>query len=143
MILQKLYKVSLAFQKIKVKRKVKKINVKVYLTFYWPESRIWTHAYKILDYYLLLHLRALRSSHQRHSVKTGVLRNFAKFSGKHLRQSLFFNKVAGSAFALRHGCSPVNLRYIFRISFPKNTSKGLLFTDTLQHLLKNWAKPMT
>ena len=26
--------------------------------------------------------------------KKGVLRNFAKFTGKHLRQSLFFNKVA-------------------------------------------------
>ena len=27
--------------------------------------------------------------------KKGVLRNFAKFTGKHLRQSLFFNKVEG------------------------------------------------
>ena len=27
--------------------------------------------------------------------KKGVLRNFAKFTGKHLRQSQFFNKVAG------------------------------------------------
>ena len=37
----------------------------------------------------------VRSSHQRCSVKKGVLRNFAKFTGKHLCQSLFFNKVAG------------------------------------------------
>ena len=29
------------------------------------------------------------------SMKTGVLRNFTKFTGKHLCQSLFFNKVAG------------------------------------------------
>ena len=29
------------------------------------------------------------------SVKKGVLRNFGKFTGKHLCQSLFFNKVAG------------------------------------------------
>ena len=29
--------------------------------------------------------------------KKGVLRNFAKFTGKHLCQSLFFNKVAGAA----------------------------------------------
>ena len=36
-----------------------------------------------------------RSSHQRFSVKKGVLRNFAKFTGKHLCRSLFFNKVAG------------------------------------------------
>ena len=36
-----------------------------------------------------------KSSQQRCSVKKGVLRNFAKFTGKHLCQSLFFNKVAG------------------------------------------------
>ena len=30
---------------------------------------------------------------ERCSVEKGVLRNFAKFTGKHLRQSLFFNKV--------------------------------------------------
>ena len=34
-----------------------------------------------------------RSSHQRFYVKKGVLRHFAKFTGKHLSQSLFFNKV--------------------------------------------------
>ena len=38
-----------------------------------------------------------RSSHQRCSAKKGVLRNFAKFTGKHLCQSLFFNKGAGGA----------------------------------------------
>ena len=37
----------------------------------------------------------LRSSHQRCSLRKGVLRNFTKFTGKHLCQSLFFNKVAG------------------------------------------------
>ena len=36
-----------------------------------------------------------RSSHQRCSVRKGVLRNLAKVTGKHLCQSLFFNKVAG------------------------------------------------
>ena len=30
-----------------------------------------------------------------YSVKKGALGNFAKFTGKHLRQSLFFNKVVG------------------------------------------------
>ena len=30
---------------------------------------------------------------------------------------------------LWHGCSPVNLLHIFRISFPKNTSGGLLQTN--------------
>ena len=36
-----------------------------------------------------------RSSHQRCSVRKDVLRNFAKFTGKHLWQGLYFNKVAG------------------------------------------------
>ena len=36
-----------------------------------------------------------RRSHQRCSVITGVLRNFTKFTGKHMCQSLFFNKIAG------------------------------------------------
>ena len=35
------------------------------------------------------------------------------------------NKVA----ALRHGCSPVNLMHIFRITFPKNNSEWLLLQD--------------
>ena len=35
-----------------------------------------------------------RSSHQRCSVKKGVLRNIAKFTRKQLRQSPFLNKVA-------------------------------------------------
>ena len=43
----------------------------------------------------LAKLRALRSSHRRVFVKKGILRNFANFTGRHLCQSLFFNKVAG------------------------------------------------
>ena len=39
-----------------------------------------------------------RSCHKRCSVKKDVLKNFTKLTGKHLCQSLFFNKVAG----LRH-----------------------------------------
>ena len=36
-----------------------------------------------------------KSSDQRCFIKKGVLRNFTKFTGKHLCSSLFFNKVAG------------------------------------------------
>ena len=35
-----------------------------------------------------------RSSHRKYSVGKGVFKNFAKFTGKHLCQSLFFNKAA-------------------------------------------------
>ena len=40
-----------------------------------------------------------RNSHQRCSIKIGVLKNFAKSTGKHLRQGLFFNKVAALSLA--------------------------------------------
>ena len=55
-----------------------------------------------------------RSSHQRCSIKKGVIENFAKFTGKHLYQSLFFKKVAGHRHAtllkkrLWHSCFPRN-----------------------------------
>ena len=64
-----------------------------------------------------------RSSHRRCSVctvKKGVLRNFAKFTGKHLCQSLFLNKVAGLTPAtllkkrLWHRCFPVNFAKFLR-----------------------------
>ena len=39
----------------------------------------------------------IRRGHRMY-VKRGVLRNFSKFTGKHLGQSLFFNKVTGLEF---------------------------------------------
>ena len=43
----------------------------------------------------------IRSSHRRYSVKQGAIRNFAKFTGKHLCQSLFFHKVFNKASLLK------------------------------------------
>ena len=37
----------------------------------------------------------IESSHQTCSIKKGVLKNFTKFTGKHLCQNFLFNKVAG------------------------------------------------
>ena len=34
---------------------------------------------------------------------------------------------------LRHGCSAVHLLHVFRTPFPKNTSGGLLLTDSTCH----------
>ena len=42
-----------------------------------------------------VYLRQCRSSRPEVFCKKGVLRNFVKFTGKHLCQSLFFNKLAG------------------------------------------------
>ena len=36
--------------------------------------------------------------------------------------------------SLRHECSPVNLLYIFRIPFPKDTSEGLLLDFVKQRM---------
>ena len=64
--------------------------------------------------------------------KKGVLRNFATFTGKHLCQSLFFNKLAGlrpSALLkkrLWHKCFPVKLAKFLRTPF---------FTEHLRWLL--------
>ena len=63
------------------------------------------------------------SSHQRCSVGKGVLRNLAKFTGKDLCQSLFFNKVSGLRPAtllkkrLWHRYFPVNFVKFLRIPF--------------------------
>ena len=70
----------------------------------------------------------VRSSHQRCSVRKGVLKNFAKFTGKHLCKSLFFNEVAGLRPAtllkkrLWHRCFPVNFAKFLRTPFLQNTS---------------------
>ena len=56
-------------------------------------------------------------------MKKGVLKNFAKFTGKHLCQSLFLNKVAElrPATLLKkrpwHRCFPVNFAKLVRINF--------------------------
>ena len=55
--------------------------------------------------------------------KIGVLKNFAKFTGKHLCQSLFFNKVAGLRLAILlkkrhwHRWFPLNFAKNFKNTF--------------------------
>ena len=55
--------------------------------------------------------RIVRSSRPDMFCKRGVLTNFAKFTGKHLCQSLFFNKVAGRTLFLK------NLAQVFSCQF--------------------------
>ena len=81
-----------------------------------------------------------RSSHQRCSMKKVVLRNFTKFTGKHMCQSLFFNKVTGlrPATLLKkrpwHGCFPANFAKFPRTRFLQKPLT--IATATLQkHLL--------
>ena len=53
---------------------------------------------------------------QSSETKRGVLR---KRCSENMQQ--IYSKIT-----LRHGCSTVNLLHIFRTTFPKNTSEGLL-----------------
>ena len=79
-----------------------------------------------------------RSSHQRCSMKKGVLKNFTKFTGNHLCQSLFLNKVAGLRPAtllkkkLWHRCFPVNFLKFLSAPFLQNTSGRLLLKEQLR-----------
>ena len=54
-------------------------------TCIFPKGRCSLHKFDIF----------FRSIHRRCYVRKGVLGNFTKFTGKHLCQSLFFNKVVG------------------------------------------------
>ena len=61
--------------------------------------------------------------------KKGVLRNFAKFMGKHLRQSLYFNKVAGLTLLkqrLWHKYFPVTFAKFLRTPFLTEYLRWLL-----------------
>ena len=59
-------------------------------TILWPGETI-----LIVICFMTVSVTTFRSSHRRCSVRNCVLRNFVKFTGKHLRQGLSFNKVAG------------------------------------------------
>ena len=68
-----------------------------------------------------------KSSNRRCSTKEDVLRNFAKSTGKHLCQSLFFDKLAGFwKKNLRHRCFPMNFAKFLRLPFLQNTFRKLL-----------------
>ena len=83
-----------------------------------------------------------RSSRSKVFCKKNVLQNFAKFTGKHLCQSFFFNKVAGLRPAtslkkrLWYRCFFVNFTKFLRTFFLQNTSGRLLlniFKKTIFH----------
>ena len=66
-----------------------------------------------------------------------VLEICSKFAGEHPCKSVIAIKLLCIfiEIALRHGCSPVNLLYIFRSSFYMNTSGGLILNQTGKEIL--------
>ena len=82
--------------------------------------------------YCLAFLLLFRSSFLEVFCKKGVFRNFAKFTGKHLCQSLFFNKVAGwpATFLKKrfwHRCFPVNFAKFLKTHHFYRTPPGGCF----------------
>ena len=71
-----------------------------------------------------------RSSRSEVFCKKGALTDFAKFTGKHLCQSFFFDKVAGLRSAtlfkkrLWRRCFPVNFAKFLRTPFPLMVNSG-------------------
>ena len=69
--------------------------------------------FRLRLFFGLLLTKRYRRSRSEVFCKKDVLRNIAKFTGKHLCQRFFFNKVAG----LWHRCFPVNLAKFLTTSF--------------------------
>ena len=79
-----------------------------------------------------------RSTHRRYSVKKGVLRNFAKFTGKHLCQSLFFNEFFNLFFIKKETLSQVSSCELCEIS--KNTFSTEHLRTVASELIKTKIK---
>ena len=82
-----------------------------------------------------------KSSHRRCSLKKGVLKKFAKFTGKHLCWSHFFHKVTGQKLAtllkkrLQYRCFLVNFAKFLRTPFSENTFGRLLLQNLFAWLI--------
>ena len=112
---------TLYVNKINTTNKVSKfLNLRQITFIHWNE-------FDYLQFQIII-----RSSHQGCSMEKDVLRNFTKFTAKHLCQSLFLNKFAGLMPAtlwkksLWYKCFPVNFVKFLRTSFLQNTSRRLL-----------------
>ena len=75
----------------------------------------------------------IRSSRLEVFCRKGILRNFAKFTGKHLYQSLFVNKVVGCATLLKKKL----LQWCFSINFAKFLRTSCLTEHLLWLILYN------
>ena len=73
-------------------------------------------------------LKISRSSRPDVFLRKVVLKIWSKFTGEHSCWNVISIKLQNNfiEITLRHGCSPVNLLYIFITPFPQNTSWRLL-----------------
>ena len=101
----------------------------------WDVRGLWrTHKCRGTSWYVRLNFR---SSRREAFSKKGVLRNFAKFRGKHLCQSLFLIKLL--FYQKRDRCFPVNFAKFLRTPFLTGHLRWLLLSLTILGL-GSWNK---
>ena len=101
--------------KFLVKFKIDALVWKIFFFFFRYSCCFGLKNYLCYFAWLIADPLLFKSSHRSCSIRKGV-RNFSKFTGKRLCQSLFFNKVAGL-----HRCFPVQLLHhrAFPVDFAK------------------------
>ena len=110
-----------------------KFNTKLRIFFSLASLIISNLVYPLSWFQIYVYV-VFRNSHQGCPIRKSVHRNFTKFIGKHLYQSLFFNKVSDLRPAtllkkrLWHRCFPVNLAKFLRKPFLQDTSGRLLLS---------------
>ena len=93
--------------------------LKALVNLYKSVSSTWKYALKWKRYNI---------NHPEMFLGEGALKICIKFTGEHPCRSVISIKLKSNfiEITLRHGCSPVTLLHIFRTTFPKNISGGVL-----------------
>ena len=86
--------------------------------------------------YINKKINSHRSSRPEVFCKKGILRNFAKFTGKHLCQSLFFNKVAQ---VFSYEFCEISKNTFFHRTPPVDASAVILIILNKKHS-RNWKR---
>ena len=92
--------------------------------FYWLERLKYSWYCQTMIFGVCIVIQMyFRSSHLEVFLRKDALKICSKFTGEPPCRSAISIKLQSNfiEIALRHGCSPVNLLYIFRTPFPRNT----------------------
>ena len=120
---------------------------------HWPLVSLFVFACKnkkstlklqVLNKFWLCKWKCLQKQPSELLCKKHVVKNFSKFTGKHLCWSFLFNKIAGLRCfwtllikILRHRCFPVNFAKFLRAPFLLNSSGKLLLWLILIYGIEN------
>ena len=116
------YEIRWKFERIHICR-----NQEIIIITYWKKNISSTKFLnKLLSRHsslLIIHGQLIKYSLKiKEAIRKGILRNFAKFTGKHL----CLRPTTLSKKSLWHGCFPVNFTKFPRTPFLQNTSQRLL-----------------